>query len=313
MADFPWAAAGDFLGAGLGLVGGLIGNNQRNSQFQQQQLLAQQQFQFQMDAAREGIRWRVDDAKKAGISPLVALGAPTFNPSVSMGGLPSMENPLAGMGDALGRAGQDISAAVGRTMTDQEKAAAAIASAKLANDTRQTEASVNMMNAQANYYNSRAFSTPAFPSVGTSGQIIAGQGNGTATQMGTYQPESPKKLNANPNNSGVVAGPAGPADEPYVTRSGRVEFQPSQGSPASQGDFINSALNAVRNRLTLPGSFNAGRDPTVFAVIRNEFPGAVGYTDEGFGYYKPVYPEDVVQHDLKEERRRMIVKKGYQP
>lgn len=63
-----------------GLGGGDGGKAERMAAARAESL-AKQQFQFQKDVATHGIQWRADDARAAGISPLVALGAQTFNPS----------------------------------------------------------------------------------------------------------------------------------------------------------------------------------------------------------------------------------------
>lgn len=54
---------------------------------------------FQRQFAKNQIQWRVEDAKKAGLHPLAALGAPTVSPAVSAG------DP---MGDAVGQMGRNI-------------------------------------------------------------------------------------------------------------------------------------------------------------------------------------------------------------
>lgn len=80
---------GALIGAGASLLGGLM-----NSRSADKQMKAQKQF------AQNGIQWRAQDAEKAGISKLYALGANTTSYSpVSTGG---------GLGDAIGNAGQDI-------------------------------------------------------------------------------------------------------------------------------------------------------------------------------------------------------------
>ena len=48
-------------------------------------LLARQEYQNQKEFAQHGLRWKVEDAKQAGINPLVALGASTHSPSASIG------------------------------------------------------------------------------------------------------------------------------------------------------------------------------------------------------------------------------------
>lgn len=91
---------GGALISGVGSVlGGLFGSNQ-----------AAKQAKMQKEFAQNGIRWRVADAKAAGIHPLYALGAQVtpYSPvSVGDGGFPAL--------------GQDLSRAYMATRTEKEK------------------------------------------------------------------------------------------------------------------------------------------------------------------------------------------------
>lgn len=99
---------GEIIGAGAKLLGGFLGQNS-------QEKIAKENIALQKDFAQQGIRWKVDDAKAAGIHPLAALGTQTtsFSP-ISVG------TPLA---DSIGSAGQDISRAVNAQQTPTEDAA----------------------------------------------------------------------------------------------------------------------------------------------------------------------------------------------
>lgn len=83
---------GEILGAVSSLAGGLFGKSQ-----------ADKQAKLQKQFAKKGIQWKVEDAKKAGIHPLYALGANTtsYQP-VSVGG--GLESALPSMGQNIGRA-----------------------------------------------------------------------------------------------------------------------------------------------------------------------------------------------------------------
>lgn len=99
---------GDWLnpiGKGLDIVGsvmGLFGNNQNKKNYE-----AQKEF------AQSGLRWKVEDAKAAGIHPLFALGAPAtqFAPSF-INDSPS---------ESLSRIGQSLQRAQNVTKTPSEK------------------------------------------------------------------------------------------------------------------------------------------------------------------------------------------------
>lgn len=103
----PIVTAG-LISAGGNLAGGLLGSDATRS-------ANAANVRFQREFAQNGLTWKVEDAKRAGIHPLAALGASTasFSPSVVAD---------TSMGDALKDMGQDISRAVSQTKTDAEKA-----------------------------------------------------------------------------------------------------------------------------------------------------------------------------------------------
>jgi hypothetical protein len=70
------AAAGSFL-QGIGAVGSLFGGSSGRGQ-------ATQNFLWQRRFAKNAVRWRAEDAKRAGLHPLWAMGAsvPSFQPTV---------------------------------------------------------------------------------------------------------------------------------------------------------------------------------------------------------------------------------------
>lgn len=100
---------------------------------------SQAQMAAQREFAQHGIRWRVDDAKAAGIHPLYAMGAsiPAYNPS------PINIQANNSMGNALASAGQDISRAVQAKTTQQERQ-------------EMNAAQKQLLNAQTDYYQSLA-------------------------------------------------------------------------------------------------------------------------------------------------------------
>lgn len=79
---------------------------------------AARNIQMQEEFAKQGIRWKVNDARKAGIHPLYALGAQTtsFSP-VTVGATNEMAGPAA----AMASLGQDLSRSVNATRTAPER------------------------------------------------------------------------------------------------------------------------------------------------------------------------------------------------
>lgn len=94
------------IAAAASLAGGaLSGDRSRKS--------AHEQMDFQREFAQMGIRWRVADAKAAGIHPLYALGSSGASAApISVGD---------SYGPALAQAGQDLSRAFSATRTQQER------------------------------------------------------------------------------------------------------------------------------------------------------------------------------------------------
>ena len=91
--------------AAISAIGNLAGSIIGQGASDDAAKFARQQFKFQQRAAKRGITWRVKDAINAGIHPIYALGAQTFNPSpISISGDSPMAQGVAAMGQDIGRA-----------------------------------------------------------------------------------------------------------------------------------------------------------------------------------------------------------------
>lgn len=120
------AAAGSAAGPWGALVGGIAGgilgsaegdNGARDRQLQQE-LFAEKQFKFQEELAHNGVRYRVEDAKRAMIHPAAALGMQPFNPSpvsLNFGESHQPDNSW------MAQAGHNMTRAAAATMTASER------------------------------------------------------------------------------------------------------------------------------------------------------------------------------------------------
>lgn len=90
------------------VVGGLLGNQQKKEG-------QEREIELQKEFAQNGLRWKVEDAQRAGVHPLAALGATgaAYSP-VGLG-----DNDTAA---SFSAAGQDFSRAIDATRTAPEKA-----------------------------------------------------------------------------------------------------------------------------------------------------------------------------------------------
>lgn len=175
-----WAQVAQAVGS---VAGGLIGAKA-------QQKANRQNIKLQKEFAQTGIRWKVEDAKKAGIHPLYALGANThsFSP-VSVGD---------GGASHFAQAGQDIGRAIHATRTGGEKLDAyTAASQKLGLQRQELE---NALLASQLAKINQPGTPPARPTLDQA-HLIDGQGN-----SGLIRDTAMKRINANPDNPSQEPG-----------------------------------------------------------------------------------------------------------
>lgn len=108
---------GAALAAGANIIGGLMGKKSADAARHSQEQMAAQNIALQREFAQSGIQWKVEDAKKAGVHPIYALGAPThsFAP-VSISSTADNSMPAA-----MSAAGQDIGRAINSTRTEAQR------------------------------------------------------------------------------------------------------------------------------------------------------------------------------------------------
>lgn len=105
------------VGAGSSFIGGLMNQDAQRSANALNRKLNNDNIQLQREFAQNGVSWKVEDAKRAGIHPLYALGANThsFAPA-SIGATADTS-----MGDAVSNMGQDISRAMMAGKSQEER------------------------------------------------------------------------------------------------------------------------------------------------------------------------------------------------
>lgn len=107
-------AIGGIAGGLLGGVGGIISSGMSGANAA---AINQANYEHQKEFAQNGIRWKVADAKAAGLHPLAALGAQTsgYTPSAVVGDAPDFS--------FLRDIGQDVGRAIDAKSTAAERAA----------------------------------------------------------------------------------------------------------------------------------------------------------------------------------------------
>jgi len=125
---------GTVIGAGLGLLGGALGNMYNKES-------AETSYDRQKEALQHSVRWRVADAKAAGIHPLYALGQ-----------APMQMAPMAfedKLGPAIADAGQNIQNVIARQQTPQERAREFIEYEVAASTINRNDAEASLFRTQA--------------------------------------------------------------------------------------------------------------------------------------------------------------------
>lgn len=220
---------GALIAAGTSLASGLL---QRSDNKKAQE----REYERQKEFANSGIQWKVEDAKKAGIHPLYALGASTTSYSPQSVG-------DTGTG-AMAQAGQDVSRAIHATRTPAQRVDAftrttqQLTLEKMGLENQLLAAQVAKVNQPA--------TGPGLPG-SESDYLISGQGN--ATNPATMLEEGFKR---SPSRSGRPADELGTVSDRGFARTphGGYAMVPSQDVKNRIEDMsLYEAQHFIRNNI----------------------------------------------------------------
>ena len=229
---------GSIVSAVGSIAGGILGANSAQN-------VAGMNYEAQKEFAQNGIRWKVEDAKRAGIHPLYALGASTqgYSPSGGYTGDYGISDAAAHFGQGYERAQQAKMMKEERDKQDVRDAIQDMAALEDLNQKRRlNDAQIRLANSEI--FRNFALSTnalrktglpPAMP--GGLGGVIAGQGNSYAT--GQTTPEISSVVTSEKGTPSVQAG-SPPDVRFYRTLSGGRAPLPTEDA----GDAMDAALGA---------------------------------------------------------------------
>lgn len=225
------------ISAGASLLGGILGDRAADRRNEQSLALAREQMAMQREFAQMGVRWKVADAKAAGLHPLYALGGQTHAPSpVSV---MQESSPLPG---AISDMGQDIGRAVAATSTAPERAnhvmeALSLERAQLENDLLRSQIARN----------NSAQLGPPFPSAPVVPSDMPAELVGGKAPRVSVQPLEP--IASDPRNPAKEAGFIN--DYSYArTASGGLKIVPSSNmKERMEDDFMQEMLWMARNNM----------------------------------------------------------------
>ena len=175
---------GSIVSAVGSIAGGILGANSAQN-------VASMNYEAQKEFAQNGIRWKVEDAKRAGIHPLYALGASTqgYSPSFGYTGDYGIADAAAQFGQGYERAQQAKMTKEERDKQDVRDAIQDMAALEDLNQKRRmNDAQIRLANSEI--FRNFALSTnalrktglpPAMPGGSGSGGVIDGQSESYAT------------------------------------------------------------------------------------------------------------------------------------
>lgn len=225
----------------LGGIGSIIAGDRASDAAESASKL---NYKMQHEFAKLGLRWRVEDAKAAGLHPMAALGASPA--SASPVGV--FDDQGASTAESLGKMGQNISRSVHAALSTEEREinAIKIQSAKLDLEGKAIENQIKAKQLAG------IGAGPAFPG---SDNFIPGQGNSGLVR------EKPLER--------TVSAPGRPAQEagwrPDVaysrTDTGLTPVVPESLSESLEDDIIGKAMWRMRNQLIPNYSPGSGKPP----------------------------------------------------
>lgn len=256
------SAIGGAVGGLLGGVGSIVGAGMSGANAA---AINRANYEHQKEFAQNGIRWKVADAKAAGLHPLAALGAQTsgYTPSAVVGDSPDFS--------FLRDIGQDVGRAIDAKSTAAERAEnkakidqgtnLELEGKSLDNEYKRAlikgetqDQALKLANAAVRASWSQQL-PPAMPSLGRDGSVMPGQGDAT----------SPAGIEAKPaeivvNEPGRPGQERGSITELSFTRTNDGGYSPVMSKDAKDrldDDIIGSSLWHLRN--SLPAPFDSER------------------------------------------------------
>lgn len=199
---------------------------------------------MQKEFAQNGVTWRVQDAERAGVHPLYALGASgaSYSPSATIGGGASLRSGKGDLYRNISNMGQDVSRAMYATATT-EKREKAMFDVQLQEGQLRNELLRHQINQAVNQ------GGPGLPS--NSGMPgLTGQGNWTRNMnFNNYVQETPlSRMHSQPGRPGQDVGSI--ADYAYVRTPNGYAIVPSKDvKERIEDQIIPETMWAIRNQL----------------------------------------------------------------
>lgn len=249
-----FGSIGSAIGGIASGIGSIIGANQSGANAA---AINEANYEHQKEFAKNGIRWKVADAKAAGLHPLAALGAQTssYTPSAVVGDSPDFS--------FLRDLGQDVGRAIDAKSTAAERAAnkakidqgtnLELEGKALDNDYKRAlirgetqDQALRLANASVRASWSQQL-PPAMPSLAPDGSLMPGQGN--ATSPGGIESKPAEIVVNEPGRRGQERGSITELGFSRTNDGGYVPVMSNDAKQRYEEDIVGEIGWNLRNRL----------------------------------------------------------------
>lgn len=211
---------------------------------------AARDYAIQKEFAQHGIRWRVEDAKAAGLHPLAALGMSGAGYSPSGMSVMTGSSPR---GDFYRSAGQNISRAMMATATKEDRI-----SRYLTLERQQLENDV--LRADLDFKRSGQIG-PGMPTTHPFGSVVEGQGDSTSVDIAAAKIWQALGFRGSAPHRNRVAQERGYRPDVSFSQGDKAVYPviPESLSESMEDDLIGKVLWRIRNQVV--PNFGAGKTP----------------------------------------------------
>jgi hypothetical protein len=250
-----FGSIGSAIGGIASGIGSIVGANNSSASAE---AINQANYEHQKEFAQNGIRWKVADAKAAGLHPLAALGAQTagYTPSAVVGDSPDFS--------FLRDIGQDVGRAIDAKSTAAERAEnkakidqgtnLELEGKSLDNEYKRAlikgetqDQALKLANAAVRASWSQQL-PPAMPSIGRDGRVVDGQGDSTSS--GSITKNKPAEIVMNDPATPAAEAGSNPEIRYFRTSDGGYSIARSESYADSTDDDLAGQLSwELRNRL----------------------------------------------------------------
>lgn len=274
------------IASALPIVGGV-------SQEESSKQASQREYERQKEFAQNGLRWKVADAKAAGIHPIFAVGAntPTYSPQAAIG------NDYG-----LSQVGQNIGRAIEAGQTRAERAQAFDLQARMG------DAQIGLIDAQTDYY--RALADRSSPA-GIALDEIARQASGSTMALRSQSDQRSKPFPTTRSTDGVhsddfieeVTFVRNPKGQLWSLRNTQDFHDMNEDVPIAElVPWINGITWDMRAKLT--------REPIMVKGKWYAFNDREGYVPINIKTYKPYWKKWFIEKGSQELNRMHNPKTG---